>query len=140
MQYVFSLPFHFVKKTSYIAYIVTFTAVLNIVLNIILVPLYGYLMAAVVMVGSYLLMAGLYFFSAKKYYKIPFELKKIIMMLVIGGILYSPILFIHNFDQMITIMLKIALVILFPIVLYFLNFYEKIEIERIKSIFRKKIN
>jgi hypothetical protein len=83
-------------------------------------------------------MAGLYFFSAKKYYKIPFELKKIIMMLVVGGILYSPILFIDNYDQMITIMLKIALVILFPIVLYFLNFYEKIEIERIKSILGKK--
>ncbi len=140
MQYVFSLPFHFVKKTSYIAYIVTFTAAINILLNILLIPIYGYLMAAIVMVGSYLLMAGLYFFSAKKYYKIPFELKKIIMILVVGGILYSPILFIDNFDQMITIMLKIALAILFPIVLYFLNFYEKIEIERIKSIFRKKIN
>ncbi len=137
MQYVFSLPFHFVKKTSYIAYIVTFAAALNIVLNIILIPLYGYLMAAGVMVGSYLVMTVLYYFTAKKYYTIPFELKKIIMMLIVGGFLYLPAFFINDMDLLIRLLVKIFIIALFPFVLYLLNFYEPIELERIKSIYQK---
>ena len=137
MQYVFSLPFHFVKKTSYIAYIVTFTAILNIVLNIILVPLYGYLMAAVVMVGSYLVMALLYFFTAKKYYTIPFELNKIIILLVVGVVLYSPTYFLDEVDLLVRIPIKIILILFFPFLLYLFKFYEPVELERIRSIIYK---
>lgn len=138
MQYVFSLPFHFVKKTSIIAYIVTFTAILNILLNIILIPIYGYLMAAVVMVLSYLTMAVLYFFTARKYYSIPFEVKRILMMIIVGGILYAISLLVNEIDIIYRIFIKICLIIVYPVTLFFLNFYEPIELEKIKSFIRKK--
>jgi len=138
MQYVFSLPFHFVKKTTYIAYIVTFTSFINIVLNIILVPKYGYLVAAGVMLFSYFLMSLLYYYFSKDLYYIPFESLKILKVLVVGMVIYLVSLLSSDDNLLISFPFKIALLLSFPISLYFLKFFEPIELMRIKNIFKNK--
>lgn len=140
MQYIFSLPLHFVKKTSYIAFIVTSAAIVNIVLNIIFIPQYGYIMAALVMAISYFFMAIVYLIIARKYYPIPFEFKKIRLLLVVGIVLYIPALFINEIELMIRIPIKVIIVFSFPAVLYFLKFYEKIELQKLKELQKNMIN
>jgi len=138
MQYVFSLPFHFVKKTSYIAYIVTSAALVNIVLNIFFIPQYGYTVAALVMVASYFFMTIIYFITAKKHYPIPFEINKIVIALVAGILLYIPSLFINDVDLFIRMPIKLMLIILFPFLLYLIKFFDEVGLERIKSFITRK--
>ncbi|MBK8944729.1 MAG: oligosaccharide flippase family protein [Ignavibacteriae bacterium] len=137
MQYVFSLPFHFVKKTSYIAYIVGVSAALNILLNIYFVSKFGYVAAGIVMLGSYFLMTFFYFISAKKYYYIPFEISKIIKMILVGILLYSVSLFVDDANLFVRFPVKIILLCLFPFILFLLKFYEPIEITTVKKYWGK---
>ncbi|MBI1933097.1 MAG: oligosaccharide flippase family protein [Ignavibacteriales bacterium] len=137
MQYVFSLPFHFVKKTSYIAYVVVAAAVLNIAFNIIYISKYGYVAAGVVMLASYIFMTIVYYFSAKKHFFIPFEITKLFKMLFVGIILYSISLLVDNAHVLLRLPVKVILFLLFPFILYYINFYEKVELERIKGAYLK---
>jgi O-antigen/teichoic acid export membrane protein len=138
LQYVFSLPFHFVKKTTYIAYIVTFTALLNFGLNILFVPKFGYMAAAVVMVFSYLLMSLLYYYFSRNLYNIPFELKKILTIITVGICIYLISLLLNETNLILRFPSKIILLFALPLSLYFLNFFETIELTRIKNIFKNK--
>lgn len=137
MQYVFSLPFHFAKKTSYIAYIVTASAAINIGLNLLFIPKYGYLVAALVMAFSYLVMSILYYILSKKYYHIPFEIQKMIKIILVGIILYIPALFITDLDILLQLLIKSFLFFSFPFILYLLNFYEPVELEKINLVWCK---
>lgn len=137
MQYIFSLPFHFVKKTNFIAYIVTSTAFINISLNIFFVPIFGYIAASIVMVISYFMMSVLYFMFAKKHYFIPFELKKIVMLILLGIVLYLISLLVDDAHLIIRFSTKIILIVLFPFLLYYFNFYEPVELKTFTKLLRK---
>ena len=133
MQYVFALPFHFAKKTTKIAYIVTFAAFLNLLLNIVLIPKFGYLAAAVVMVLSYILMSILYYVFGKDYYSIPFEMVKFVKIILTGLLLYLPVLFITDMELELRLPIKLILIVFFFILLYYSNTFEPIEIEKISN-------
>lgn len=137
MQYVFSLPFHFAKKTSSIAYIVMLTALINIGLNILLVPRYGYMVAAAVMVFSYIFISVLYYIFAKKHYTIPFQLFKMMKIIFVGIALYIPSMYTSELSLILRLLVKSLLLGLFPLILYYLNFFEKIELEKLSQLWNK---
>jgi len=88
IRYLLSLNFRFSKKTLLLAYYVTFSAILNIGLNILLIPvldIYGALLSSLLV---NILLTVIYFYSGRKLYHIKYEVIKVFLIVVIGVIVY----------------------------------------------------
>ncbi|MDT3694746.1 MAG: oligosaccharide flippase family protein [Ignavibacterium sp.] len=137
MSLISSLGMYLTSKTTYIAIITIVSAVLNIILNFIFIPIYGIMGAAV---NTLIAFIFLYFFSfimSNKYYKINFEVLRLLLLFLISSIL----LFINYVTQiellLINLTFKLVLVLLFPLILYLTKFYHTNEINTLKSIIVK---
>jgi len=74
---------------------------------------------------------------SQKYYFIPYELKKVIIMIFTGFVIYLLSLLTTELNLILRIPLKLLLILMFPIILYVLGFYEKVEITHIKNFWIK---
>jgi O-antigen/teichoic acid export membrane protein len=111
----------FYQKKTYISSLMTvIAAIVNIVMNIILIPRLGIIGAAISTVLSYLIITTIVFYYSQKRYKIHYQLPKIIISLVIFIILYliSIILeekYLTNILHMMTILKILLVVAIYPI-------------------------
>jgi len=134
MRYLLTLNLSIVKKTAIVAIIVTIMSAINLGLNLLMIPLYQANGAAISTMITQLIFLITTYFIAQKHYKVPYEIKKLLLMVGIG-ILFIILGFATNgLPLYLRLLIKSALVLLFPVVLYFLKFYEKVELERIKEI------
>jgi len=134
MQYIFSLGFQYAKKNIYNVIVVTTSATLNIVLNILFVKYWDFLGAAFATLIAFIVMTILTYFFAQKLFPIKFELGKIVKLISLGIFFFSISLLISGVNFWIDLILKLLLIALLPVVLYFWNFYEPIELETMKKI------
>lgn len=137
IQYVYSLGLHFTKKTKYNAFIVLFAAILNFTLNLLLIPKFGIYGAAIATIISWIIMSTAFYKYSFKFYKVKYEIQKIVLLILIGAGLYMFSLLFIQFNFYIKILLKLLLIVSFPLILRIFNFYEKIELERLKGFFKK---
>ncbi len=127
---------HITKKTSRISLMTTVVSVLNLSLNILLIPWFGAEGAAFASLLSQLVyFLGLFYFS-NKLYPIPFEWFKITLMFVLGLILVYGSLLTNNMSLTIRLVVKFSAIISFPFILYLFNFYEEAELKQIAQIWR----
>ncbi|MBL7136185.1 MAG: oligosaccharide flippase family protein [Candidatus Marinimicrobia bacterium] len=136
-RYVVSIGLNLKRKTKYIAYCTIGAAILNIGLNFILIPKYKMMGAAVATIISFVALYFATYFIANRFYKIPYENLKLLKMLILAIVLFFLSTLLANLQILPRISLKIAILISFPFLLYFLKFYEEIEIDTIKKIFFK---
>ncbi|MFH2143976.1 MAG: oligosaccharide flippase family protein [Bacteroidota bacterium] len=137
IQTILALGFHYVKKTSKIAYIVIVAAVINIGLNFLLIPSLGIYGSALATIISSIIIVVMFYYFANKYYPIKYEVGKILLMFVVGIGLYFATFLLKDMNLVLAAIIKMVLMLFFPIILYFLKFYEPIEIERIKGAWKK---
>jgi len=125
------------KKTGVIAAVVLVISVINIILNILFIPYWGTIGAAVATLIARIFSFVIFYKIAQKHYRIPYELKKVLLVLLVGvGIIFISS-FVNNFNPYSAIGIKVVLIILFPFILYYLNFFEEIEIQKIQGGWRK---
>lgn len=125
------------KRTGIIGIIVVVSSLLNIILNIVLIPywnMYGAAVATIVTQCLFWYMC--YHYSQKEYY-IPFEIKKVAIMLICGSALSFGGLLINNMYWLPRILIKLAMCGSFPFILYLFNFYEPVELQAIKGFAKK---
>ncbi len=137
IQWVFSLGLHYVKKTKYNAWVVLTCAIVNIVLNLFLIPLWGIYGAALTTLLSMILMAVLFYIQAGRFYRIKYELKKLVLQVILGIVLYAISLTFFNLPMLPNVLLKLALIAGYPFILYIFKFYEEIELDRMKGFWKK---
>ncbi len=130
---LFTLGFDYAKRTTTYAVIFILGTILTVVLNIILIPLFDIYGAAYAMLISYSVIAALSFYYSNKLLPINYEFGKISKMLVVGIVLYLIGYFLPAMNIVIKIGIKFILLISLPFILYFFNFYEEIELLRIKQ-------
>ncbi|MCK4966773.1 polysaccharide biosynthesis C-terminal domain-containing protein, partial [bacterium] len=118
------------KKSIYLPYITGAGALVNIGLNILLIPVWGIMGAAVAAAVSYFIMAGLMFASVHKIYPIQYEYARLAKIVIIAGICFTAGYWGYAPFQP---FLKIALFILFPLLLKLTGFFEKEEIAKLKE-------
>jgi O-antigen/teichoic acid export membrane protein len=138
IQYVVSLGFHYTKKTSYNAYIVMVTSIVNVSLNFLLIPVLGYFGAGLSMLGSLILMVVLTYIYSQRLYKINYEIYKIAILIIVGLALYIVSLILPDINTVVNIIIKTVLIIIFPVILYVAKFYEPAELEKIKNMLHSK--
>jgi len=139
MHQILSIGLHCVKKTIYNAYIVVGAAVLHFVLNIILIPIYDIYGAAAATIISASLMSYLYYYYSQKFYYVNYEITRMIKIITAGLFLYCITLFTIQLNVYINMIIKVALLFLYPFILYFINFYQQSELNQIKKSIKKII-
>ncbi len=137
MKYIFQLGLHFEKKTKYNAYIVMIGAIVNIGLNFALIPLINIYGAAAASTITSLIVTILYYKYSQRFYKIEYEIPKIIKIMVVAVVLYFASFITYYTNILFGIVIKIGLLASFPFLLYFWNFFEDIELLRIKQAWKK---
>ena len=136
MRLISNLGMYLTKNTKYVAFITAVAAVLNAILNFIFIPKFGMIAAAYSTLISFIVLYILSEHFAAKYYRIPFENRKLALVISLGVILYivSTIFKVGLFTE---IFIKIIILFVFPFILYTLNFYEDVEIIAIKGFYNK---
>ncbi len=133
MKNVASIGINITKKTKTTAVIIGVAALLNIGLNILLIPVFNTFGAALATVLSQFLVFVFIYRYAQKYYPVPYEILKIAKMIILAILFIVTVIFINNWSLTIRIVVKSCLLISFPISLYFFNFYEEIELIRTRE-------
>lgn len=105
----------------------------NILLNWILIPEIGMMGAAWSSLISQILYTGILTVTASRFMKVSFEWMKVFMIYLlaagalIGGFQAEKLGFAVSYG------IKLGILIAFPLALYFMNFFEKIEIQRLRE-------
>ena len=149
MRQVFVLPLTKFKKTKIISVVMTMAGVINIGLNLIVIPKFGKEGAAFTTAISQLFAAVWFFYKVNQLEKINYEWKKISVFLF-TGIIYCLLFFIiPSISLFIDIIIKVLLLLSYFVLLYYLNVFEEKEIQNAKqawakwrhiSMFRSNIN
>ncbi len=122
------------KKTKIVSIILILVSLISIGLNVLLIQYFGTIGAAVATMLAQGLFFGLIYHYAQKYYYIPYELKKIAMMGTVAVIIIViSNVGLNSLELLPRILFKLLLIIFFPVALYFLKFYESIELVRLKE-------
>ncbi|WP_378180348.1 oligosaccharide flippase family protein [Aquimarina sp. SS2-1] len=101
-------------RTKFGAYISVFGAIITLMLNFLLIPEYTYVGSAIATFAAYGTMMIVSWYFGRKYYPIPYDLKKIGMYLTLS-ISFSIISF-YIFDS--NYMISIPLLLVFLVILY----------------------
>jgi len=121
------------KKTRVIAATVIITAVLNLVFNIVFIHLWGNQGAALSKMLSMLIFFSLTLYYAQKAYPIPYEMKRIVLMLIIAAGLYVISVLFNTWDLVPRLIAKSILIFFYPFALYVFRFYHPVELIALRS-------
>jgi O-antigen/teichoic acid export membrane protein len=125
------------KKTKIISIIVVTISIVNILSNALLIPILQTIGAALSSLISQLLFFLLMYIFAQKHYFIPYEWKKILLISMLGSVIILCGSITQNAQLSVRLTTKVLLLILFPIILYYFNFYEHVELQRLHSAWMK---
>jgi len=121
------------KKSGIIGMNVVISALLNIVLNILLIPKWNIFGTAVATLLTQIIYWMLnYYFSQKEYF-IPYEKRKVLIMYLTGGLLSFAGLFLNEMHIIPRLIIKTTCVLVFPFLLYLFGFYETAELQAIRG-------
>jgi O-antigen/teichoic acid export membrane protein len=76
-------------KTWYGACIAIIGALITIVLNVVLIPVMGYMGSAIALLGCYGIMMAINYFWGQKFYPISYDLKKIALYFIVAMSIYA---------------------------------------------------
>jgi O-antigen/teichoic acid export membrane protein len=137
MRLTAALGMMLTKNTKHIGITTLISAAINVILNFILIPYYGIMAAAFNTLIAYIIFYFLTLRKSNEYYKIPYENRKLFLLITVGVVLSSVIYYFPNVSLLPAILIKLALIISFPFIIYFFNFYEKAELDILLN--RKKL-
>lgn len=125
------------KKTRIIALLILSAAFLNIMLNLLFIPAWGFYGAAVATALSQITFFALVYYFAQRHYKIPYEVKKIVLMIFTGILIYAAGLMTDPWSLFLRLPAKALLIGTFPFIISWFGFYEPIELERMGQFWQK---
>jgi len=110
------------------------SAVVNVLLNLLLIPRFQMIGAAWATVLSFFLLYLWTWFAAYRVFPIPYEHSKLLKILGVSACIYFISGAVHFQSALLVIAVKAVLLMLFPLLLYLWGFYEPVELERIRRL------
>ncbi len=133
--YIFMLSGFIISKNVYLQPVILFlSALVNIGLNIVLIPKFGMMGAAYATVVSYLIVAVFTTVFSQKLYPINIEWVRIAKVAVCAVVIYFLSRLVNIPSMIMTVMLKTALIAFLFVALYFTGFFNASEIKRFRNI------
>lgn len=132
---VFLPGIYFEKKTRYLAYMTFIAAAVNVAANFLFVPLLGIVGSAYASLLGYFILAIQGYFVSQRLFRVSYDFRRVGMLFLFalgGGI---PIYLLKP-----ALVVRVAVVIAFPFILWLAGFFRKDEIALIKDLlnFRNK--
>ena len=126
----FSAGVYIQEKTQYYPIVTGAGAIVNVIVNLLLIPVWGIVGAAFATLASYIVMAGGLFIVSQKFYKIKYEYHKILILL---GIIFGSgtIYYYLYFNNQLNLEYKFFMLIGFFLLLILLRV---IRIDEIKTV------
>ncbi|MBN2091301.1 oligosaccharide flippase family protein [candidate division KSB1 bacterium] len=125
-------------KTGVYAIVAWMGSMLNIGLAFILIPAFGMIGAGWAKLIAFLLLAVSMYFIAQRYYPIKYEIRRLIHLIITVAILYTGS-FLLNFQSIyLSIIIKLILISLFPVLLYVSHFLTDREKEIALNFIKKR--
>lgn len=135
VNYFYYVILSYAKKTTKILQATLITAIITVILNFILVPYFKiYGAAAINVFSTFILFVLLYIFS-KSVWGVYFEINKLVKMILLSLIIVLINNIVFSEVSAASIIIKLLICLSFPVILYPLKFYERIEIEKISQLF-----
>lgn len=125
---------HVVKKTRIAALLIAISSVINLGLNVLLIPRFSIYGAAVGTLIAQMLFFGLTLTAAQRWYKIPYELKRVGTILLVGTLLVVAGFLSNDLPIVLRMGLKVFFLLAFPFIFYLFRFYDPAEMEFIKAV------
>lgn len=122
-----------VKKTYFSAIATLIAGGLNLILNYVLISRFGMMGAAVSTLLSFTALALIELVFSQRVYPITFEFRKLFTVLISGGVLVY-VSTIVDFGLAASIIVKFLILAAFPVLLYFLKFFEERELRKLAKI------
>lgn len=138
LQELFYIPskgIYLKEKTAYLPLILLIPAGLNIGLNFLLIPRFGMMGAAWATLACYAVMIVLALAISQRIYPIPYEYGRITKVILAAGIISAVGGIVPEASLLARIVMKAALLLLFPLILYLVDFFENYEIDWIRGQF-----
>ena len=126
-------------KTKYVPLATVISGLINVGLNLWLVPSYGYIASAWATFIAYMVMLLMIWFFNLHCYPFPYQYKRIGITLLIALFLFSISIIIPIQNIFISIIFKSILLLIFPIVIYFSGFFTDKEKLMIKNTVLNKL-
>jgi O-antigen/teichoic acid export membrane protein len=139
IRQILILPLSRLKMTRIISIVSISAAVMNFVLNLILIPFLSSVGAAVSTAVTQILASIWFYYLVRKHDTIQYELGKIFKCLVLGLLFYGIAVMVDDLSLTWRLIIKSSLYISFVFILYAWNFYEKVELQRLGGAWRKWI-
>lgn len=123
-----SLWYKLTDKTRYGAYIAIVGAIITLIMNVLLIPIIGYMGSAVAVFTCFLIMVIISYFLGEKFYPVPYDLKRIGIYFLIALVLY----FISIYTDRQATLIKYGFNTLFFVMFLFSVYYfEKNEVKKL---------
>lgn len=132
----FAAGCHITKKTQYLPLAFGIAALINIVMNILLIPSMGYWASAWATLAAYFVSAVLMYLVTLKIYPINYEWRRVFLLIFgTATVFYSVKYLTDDIDILLSIIIRALSIGLFFGVLNLLGFYTKGELSRMKNVF-----
>ena len=136
--YVFMLSGLIITKNVYAQPLILLSAaVINVMLNILLIPKFGMVGSAYATIAGYFIAAAATFYFSQKFYPIPVEAGRIGKIVITSGLICYASRFFSIQSLVVSVFSKAALLILFFFILYFIRFFTVEETARLKAFIRR---
>jgi O-antigen/teichoic acid export membrane protein len=139
IAHYFNLGIMLTYQTRYAAYIQMVVAGLNLLFNWFFIRHYGVIGAAIATVLSFLCLAILTLIISQRLYAVPFEYGRIATLFIVTAIAYALSQMIHAPFAW-TICLKIAVMLIFPLLLFAGRFFTKQELDKAEELIKARFS
>jgi O-antigen/teichoic acid export membrane protein len=136
---ILKMGFQFTNRTKMVAYIISLCTALHLSLNFLLIPIFSMMGAAYATLIAFLCITISGYYYSQKYFPVNYEWKRIFTIITTAISIYFISTFFDPLSTVPRIATKFTLILSFPFILYFLNFYSKNEIYRIQGSIKKWI-
>jgi O-antigen/teichoic acid export membrane protein len=140
IYYYVDIGFYINNKTYWYPTINGIAAATNIGLNFILIPRFGAMGAAVTTTISFAVCPILAVLISSRYYKIPYDVRRLIQLVVATGLIYVVSITVSASTLWLDLLVKGALLIVYPVTLYFIGFFEAREVQFIKLELQRRLH
>ncbi len=136
----FSAGFLIEKKTKYLPIAVGLAAIVNVIANFILIPIFGYTGAAWATFIAYLFSAAILYYYSLSIYPIRYEWNRIVTIVISAAIVFLINHFILLENVIFEILIKVGLILIYFIILFLFGFFNPDELKIIKNFFKIRKN
>jgi O-antigen/teichoic acid export membrane protein len=133
MNYFVGIGLFLKNQTKYYLFPSFSALLINIVLNFLLIPKYGMIGAGISVIAAQIIYTGLLAYFSGKHFKINFEWNKVLSIYILAILSFVLFESLNINNVWISLLFRIVILFSFPFILYKLNFFEKIEILRLKE-------